>query len=87
MVEGFGVPVDDRACELNVSAERSSAVEQKTCGIGIKSGDSLVVVNTGGNWDLKRWPAEYFSGLIAFGSRNRREDFDPRCTEHDLRAD
>ncbi|MBP6343015.1 MAG: lipopolysaccharide heptosyltransferase II [Candidatus Omnitrophica bacterium] len=65
VVEGFGVPVDDRACELNVSAERSSAVEQKLAASGIKSGDSLVVVNTGGNWDLKRWPAEYFSRLIA----------------------
>ena len=63
MLEGFGVPVNDRVCELDVPSENSLAIEKKLISVGIKQDDKLVVVNTGGNWDLKRWPAEYFSDL------------------------
>lgn len=64
VIEGFGLTVNDRVCELDVPASSSSAIEERLMGSGIKPQDPLVVVNTGGNWDLKRWPAEYFSVLI-----------------------
>ena len=32
---------------------------------GIADGDFMVVVNVGGNWDLKRWPQENFRALIS----------------------
>ena len=64
IIEGFGLTVSDRVCELDVPASSSAAIEERLMGSGIKPQDPLVVVNTGGNWDLKRWPAEYFSVLI-----------------------
>lgn len=65
VIEDVGIPANDRVCELDVPAEHLAAVYKKLMDSGIKSGDKLVVVNTGGNWDLKRWPAENFSALIA----------------------
>lgn len=30
---------------------------------GVKTGDDFIAINPGGNWDLKRWPAENFAKL------------------------
>lgn len=64
IVEGFGLTVSDRVCELDVPASSLAAIGQRLKDAGIKPEDRLVVINTGGNWGLKRWPAENFSQLI-----------------------
>ena len=64
VVEDFGVKVEDRDSSLRVLDDELRAVDAKLAQFGITSHDTLVVVNPGGNWDLKRWPSEYFSQLI-----------------------
>jgi heptosyltransferase-2/heptosyltransferase-3 len=32
--------------------------------MGIKPGDRLIMINTGGNWDLKQWPETLFVTLV-----------------------
>jgi lipopolysaccharide heptosyltransferase II len=64
VIESFGIKVEDRTCELKVSAGEEVFVAQILQKYGISESDFLVVVNPGGNWDLKRWPKENFIGLI-----------------------
>lgn len=64
VIESFGVKVNDRVCELKVDKKAEDDVTRLLMGKGISSSDFTVVVNTGGNWDLKRWPQENFVRLI-----------------------
>ena len=64
LIEGFGAPVIDRVCQLEVSSEMMDAVNLKLLHANIEQKDRLVIINPGGNWDLKRWPAESFSDLV-----------------------
>ena len=64
VIESFGVPVDDRRCQLQASLSVEKDMENILRSKGIDENDFLVVVNPGGNWDLKRWPSENFSRLI-----------------------
>jgi lipopolysaccharide heptosyltransferase II len=64
IVEELGVAVD-KVYGLEVSAQELKDMEEKLLKHGIGPGDYLVVVNAGGNWDLKRWPHERFGQLIA----------------------
>jgi lipopolysaccharide heptosyltransferase II len=63
VVEDYGVSVDDRMCELKVDSEVLTDIDHKLLRSGITPKDRLIIVNPGGNWDLKRWPAENFSEL------------------------
>ena len=64
VIESFGVKVDDRTCELRVNDEARQTIEETLKKNGIASQDFLIVVNAGGNWDLKRWPKVNFARLI-----------------------
>lgn len=64
VIEGYGVHVHDRVCELNVTPDVSSVIEKRLLDCGIRPSDRLVIINPAGNWDLKRWPPEFFSELI-----------------------
>lgn len=64
ILEGFGLAVADRVCELDVPSSNLAKIDQRLRKAGIKPEEHLVVINTGGNWDLKRWPAANFSILI-----------------------
>lgn len=63
VVEGFGVPVTDRRCELAVSPEDSFIVGEKLITSGIGNNEQFLIINPGGNWDKKRWPPALFSEL------------------------
>ena len=64
VIESFGIPVLDRACRLTVPqtarAEMAARLEEE----GIDAAQPMVVVNTGGNWGLKRWPPGHFAVLV-----------------------
>jgi heptosyltransferase II len=64
-----GMPVED-TYQLAVPEENIKSIHAKLAVHGIEADDYLVVVNAGGNWDLKRWPYERFGQLIARLVRN-----------------
>ena len=51
-------------CELKVDQAAEDYVVRLFKEKGIVATDFTIVVNTGGNWDLKRWPEENFVRLI-----------------------
>ena len=64
VIESYGVQVNDRRCLLSVPQKSKKDIEAILESYNINENDYLVVVNPGGNWDLKRWPAENFSRLM-----------------------
>ena len=64
VIESFGIPVHDRQCQLSVSQKAQKDVEEILKSHDINKNDYLIVVNPGGNWDLKRWSTENYSRLI-----------------------
>jgi lipopolysaccharide heptosyltransferase II len=63
VLEGYGIKVQDRVCELRLKFDDMQSLDGKLVRAGISSTESYVVLNTGGNWDLKRWPADSFVAL------------------------
>ena len=61
--EGYGIKVQDRLCELRLKADDMASVESKLQKAGIGPAEKYVVLNTGGNWDLKRWDKGSFTRL------------------------
>jgi len=64
VIEGYGIPVADRCCELKVDTNAVGEVNRMLSAQGITLEDRLVVVHVSGNWDLKRWPKENWATLI-----------------------
>jgi lipopolysaccharide heptosyltransferase II len=60
ILEAYGIKVQDRLCELRLTAEDMQSVDAKLRQAGIGPTESYVVLNTGGNWDLKRWGTASF---------------------------
>lgn len=63
VLEGFGIRVHDRTCELRLEARDAASLDLILAKNGIGGKDEFVVVNTGGNWELKRWSAVAFASL------------------------
>jgi len=63
VLEGYGIKVQDRLCELRLKVEDMQSLDSKLSGVGIAPRESFVVLNTGGNWDLKRWSTDSFTLL------------------------
>ncbi len=63
ILEGYGIKVDDRLCELRLKVEDMGSMDAKLSRAGIGQAENYVVLNTGGNWDLKRWSADSFALL------------------------
>lgn len=49
--------------EFFISDEDRHCADELLKGEGLERTDSFTVINPGGNWDLKRWPAENFARL------------------------
>lgn len=64
VIESYGVKVEDRTTEIVPAQEVRDDIEKILAAQGILRNDFLAVVNTGGNWDLKRWPKENFAQLV-----------------------
>jgi len=63
VLEGCGLTVRDRVCRLKVSAEALNSVDLLLAARGITPGQPFIVLNTGGNWNLKQWPWQRFAEL------------------------
>jgi len=63
MLEASGIKNDGRECEFFISEEDENNAESILRKNGLEEGKPYVVLNPGGNWIMKRWPAEYFSQL------------------------
>ncbi len=64
MFESFGVKFRDKKTFLSVSVEAKDKIDDLLSKNGIRREDYLLVVNPGGNWALKRWPADNFNKLL-----------------------
>jgi len=65
VIESFGVKVKERASSLQVSRDVCERLATKLRVKGLAGDERIVVLNTGGNWGLKQWPAEHFAVLTA----------------------
>jgi len=63
IVKGMGVAEHGKGMELFTGKEDEAFAREflKSRGIGEK--DEFIILNPGGNWDLKRWPPENFAKL------------------------
>jgi lipopolysaccharide heptosyltransferase II len=64
VVEAAGIEVRDRTCRLKAKPELLKGWHDRLVAMGVAEGERVVVVNTGGNWDLKQWPLERFAELV-----------------------
>ncbi len=65
VIESFGIPVRDRTCALAAPPEAQKRLDEILKQNGADASRPLVIINPGGNWDLKRWPKERFAALIS----------------------
>ena len=63
VLEDYGIKVQDRFCELRLKEEDMQSLDIKLSKAGIGPTENYIVLNTGGNWDLKRWSADSFAIL------------------------
>jgi len=64
IVESYGVPVTDRRTRLVPSDQSREEIRRRLKSEEIDDGDFVIVLNTGGNWNLKQWPPESFAAVI-----------------------
>jgi heptosyltransferase-2 len=64
VVESFGVRVRDRRCSLRPAQAEVDKWRSYLSAAGVKPGEKVIAVNTGGNWLLKQWPPEKFAAFI-----------------------
>ncbi len=60
LLEGSGIPSAGRWPEMEVKQEEEESLAKLLAKEGILADRDYAVLHVGGNWDLKRWPLEYF---------------------------
>lgn len=63
IVRAKGISPANKNLEFFIGKDDVIYVEELLESEGIKDGELLMVLNPGGNWDLKRWPVENFAEL------------------------
>lgn len=63
IIESYGIEIKDRKYSLEVKQEDICWASQRLEQENIKKNDFFVILNPGGNWDLKRWPKQNFAKL------------------------
>ena len=63
IARGLGIEPKSVNYDFFILEENNREAEKILKNIGIEMGEDFIVVNPGGNWDLKRWPTENFAGL------------------------
>ncbi|KPK39763.1 MAG: hypothetical protein AMJ78_07995, partial [Omnitrophica WOR_2 bacterium SM23_29] len=61
IVRAKGIKPTSRNLELFIGKDDELYAEGLIKSEGVKNGELLVVLNPGGNWNLKRWPPEHFA--------------------------
>jgi heptosyltransferase-2 len=64
IIEVYGIPIHDRSCALHPPVQAGEEIISLLHQHGIAVDEPFVVMHTGGNWNLKRWPPSFFAGLI-----------------------
>ena len=57
------IKADDKCYQFFISEEERQYAQELLSNKGILPGEKFVVLNPGGNWDLKRWPKENFASV------------------------
>jgi lipopolysaccharide heptosyltransferase II len=63
LARGVGMRPRSMNYEFFVSEGHRDAADRILGEVGLKKGRDFIVLNAGGNWDLKRWPFENFARL------------------------
>jgi len=63
LFEAYGIAIEDRNYEFFISDYDRGFIAALLMENKVDKDDFLVVLNPGGNWDLKRWPKERFAYL------------------------
>ncbi|MFH1093631.1 MAG: lipopolysaccharide heptosyltransferase II [Candidatus Omnitrophota bacterium] len=63
ILKSCGIKAQDRNCEFFINEINKQEAQQILKENGIGSKEKYVVLNPGGNWMMKRWPAENFAKL------------------------
>jgi len=63
LLESGGIKVEDKSCEFFSSENDEAYIKTLLDANRISDKDFVVVMNPGGNWNLKRWPKEHFARL------------------------
>src|SRR3989338_3603140 len=74
VIESYGISVRDRRTQLNVTSQSKEEVAGMLTAENVRPEDEIVVINPGGNWDLKRWPVENFAKLADHLMNERSEE-------------
>ncbi|MBP9854239.1 MAG: lipopolysaccharide heptosyltransferase II [Candidatus Omnitrophica bacterium] len=71
VIKSYGITVNDAQTVLSVPPKEESGIQKMFETQGIQSSDYVIALNPGGNWGLKRWPAQNFSRLIDILNTNK----------------
>jgi len=63
LIESCGIEVEYRSCEIFIPESAQQYITNLLDANKISKNDFVVVMNPGGNWDLKRWAKENFCEL------------------------
>ncbi|MCA9399852.1 MAG: glycosyltransferase family 9 protein, partial [Candidatus Omnitrophica bacterium] len=58
VIEEAGIKAQDKTPGLKISEKAKEEVKELLSRKGIAEPESFIVINPGGNWDLKQWPKE-----------------------------
>ncbi len=64
IIEKAGLEVKDRGIEFFIGRQDEKFTEDFLTKNSLNKDDFLVGINPGGNWEPKRWPKEYWAGLM-----------------------
>ncbi len=63
LINKVGIEAKHKKCEFFVDSKAMSMIADLLVKAKIERGTNYIVINPGGNWDLKRWPAENYVQL------------------------
>lgn len=63
VLEDYGIACPERRSELRLTQADIANMDMKLKKLGVGAQEKVIVFNTGGNWDLKRWPLDCWIGL------------------------
>jgi len=66
IIESYGIKVKERVTCIGAGERERQEVNEMLKEKGIDDNGRFVVLNPGGNWDLKRWPIENFLKLTRY---------------------
>ncbi|MFH1782213.1 MAG: lipopolysaccharide heptosyltransferase II [Candidatus Omnitrophota bacterium] len=63
IARGMGIEPRSKDYEFFVTDKDRSGGDKLLISSGVEAGEDFIVINPGGNWDLKRWPKKNFARL------------------------